>query len=546
MDYQVSLINLSNPGVWAEREIAYIHLGLAYLASFLRKEKIPVEIYDGDFLQLKNKEIMRKIKESQPDLVGFTATAFTINNVYEVIRGIKKENHHPVIVLGGHQATFAAKDILNENKFIDFIIYGEGEITFSELIKKLANNKEIIDINGIYHKVNDQIKKTPPRELIEDLDMLPFPARDIFDDCLKGNKEFILNVISSRGCPGRCSFCSVSQFYSLSKGLLWRGRSPEKFVDEIEILIQKYGNNLIDISDDNFIGFKNKGKKRVKEICREIIDRGLKIKFSISSRADIFNKDEDDLVKLLKEAGLISIHLGFEAGCQSMLNLYNKKINVNQLIQAYEIFQQNNISCSQGNFIMFNPYTTFKTLKQNIELFFRVDQVLFYELSSILYLFPGISLIDKVRKDNLLRKNFNHSNTLAYNFLDPKIEILAKFLYESRKNFYFVDATVGKIDSVLNIYDYDFLPLLNGKIEHIYLANKRKILTYKKNIQNSLQEFIKTCIDFLEVNDNIEYNSIVKDLNIIKLKSIKICEENKNKIETLAYEIYQLINNFFK
>lgn len=546
MDFKILLINPTNKR-FINQEVTHTPLGLGYLASYLRNKKITVDILDGDFFKIPNKEIFGIIKEKRPDLIGFSPTAFSIQNTYELVNQIKKSNKPPKIVLGGHHATFVAKEILNENKFIDYIVYGEGEITFSELIYRIADNKVINDLKGIFF-CNDEneIKRTPPRELISNLDSLPFPARDVFDACKDRGKDFVLNIISSRGCPGNCSFCSVSQFYKNSKGPLWRGRSPKNFVDEIELLINNYGNNLIDISDDNFIGFAKTGKQRIIEIYREIIDRGLKIKFIISCRADLFNENDENLIKLLRKAGLVSVRLGFESGSEKILKLFKKNISVNKLVQTYNLFQKNQVSCAQGNFIMFNPYTTFDDLKESMDLFFELDQILYYELSSILYLFPGISLIDKVRDDNLLKTEFNHFFPLAYNFLNPKIEILANYLFKNRKKFSKIDDVTGKIDSIMNVYDFDFYPLLNSDYKRQYKYKRQLLRELRKDIQNNLKTFIENCIKFLENTNSVNYIDVIEDLDKFKRETIQICEIKTNSIDNLLTEVFKLINTYFQ
>ncbi|MBD3227692.1 MAG: radical SAM protein, partial [Candidatus Lokiarchaeota archaeon] len=528
-------------------DVNHAHLGLGYLASYLRKHKIPTDIIDADFFNYTDDKIIEIIKEDKPDFLGFTSTAFTIKNVYYIIKKIKNINNPPVIVLGGHHATFAAEEILKENKFIDYIVYGEGEKTFTELIQIIAENEEPTELKGLYYSNKENIiKKTAPRKLISDLDSFPYPARDPLDYCLDKDKDFILNIISSRGCPGKCSFCSVSQFYDNSNGPIWRGRSPKDFVDEIEILIERYGNSLIDISDDNFIGFKRNGKQRVTEICREILDRDLKIKFTFSSRADLFNKNDNNFIRLLKRAGLVSIRLGFESGSQNILELYNKNISVKRIIQTYNLFQKNNVSCTQGNFIMFNPYTTIEDLKKNIKLFFRLDQILYYELSSILYLFPGISLMKKLKRDGLLRDDYNHTKPLAYDFIDPKIEIMANYLYKNRKSFADIDSTFGKLDSILNIYDFDFLPLLNSEYKEIYKNKRKQILELRTQTQYSIKNLLEACIRLLEKTDLRDQDIIINGFDEIKMKILKSCGEKTTIINNKMDEIFLLITDHFQ
>ncbi|MHA1649593.1 MAG: B12-binding domain-containing radical SAM protein [Candidatus Helarchaeota archaeon] len=544
MDLKVLLLNPRQTGLKMENIVIYEHLGLGYLASFLRQHNITTKILDADALNLGRRKILEFVGENPPDIIGFTTTAFNIAETYELIKLIKN-NFSSTIILGGNHATFAAYEILSENSLIDYIVYGEGELTFKELLTTIAYDGEVKDIKGIYYRDKNRIIQTAPRELIQDLDLLPFPARDVLEECISSEKEIIYNIVSSRGCPGNCSFCSVPSFYKLSGGPLWRSRSPKNFVAELEYLITTFGNNLIDISDDNFLGFKKFGKERIQAICEEILDRELQIKFVINARADSFTEVDEPLIKLLKEAGLIAVHFGFEAGTHRILKLYQKNISLQNMLQAYTLFSRYKISCSQGNFIMFNPYVTIQDLQQNVKFFFKLDQVLFWELSSRLYLFPGIALITQLKKDRLLKPEFNHKNVLAYKFKDQKIEFLANFLFEKRIEFKDVDNTLGKINTLLNLYDSEFLPHLKGSSSKKYEELKHSILKNKEICQNALKKLMDICILILKKNSLDDISLVNRRLTEVFNHTLAQCQKSAQQIEKWMNEIFQLITFYF-
>ncbi len=364
----------------------------------------------------------------------------SINNAIKLSHEFKNANFF--LCLGGHHATFAAEEILC-NSYFDAIVAGEGEFTILELVEALIDTNEIDQITGIYYQKNGKIYKTPSRKSVKQLDTLPFPDRSIPMFCYENNIPLILNIISSRGCPYNCSFCDIAQFYRLG-GEAWRCRSPRNFVDEIEMLTRKFPNYAIRICDDNFIGYKNQ-KERIYQIAEEIIKRGIQIKFDIRCRADSFDIEKDkELIRLLKEAGLKSILLGVDGGCDTVLKIYNKRISAQQNFQMIQFLRKFKLVLQMG-YIMFNPYLTLSDLKDQLVFFIKTRQSLFYQMTNRLEIYPGIALFQKLKEDGLII-NYSHDNPYCYKYKDPRVKFLAENLSRVQPEMMVFDSLIQHIE----------------------------------------------------------------------------------------------------
>lgn len=345
------------------------NLGLGYLASMLRKNGHDVSVINFEIANYSEKELERAIRLNTPQMIGvslpFSEDSKNYIHIIEIIRSFSPKNTH--ITVGGHAPTIGYEDLLSllsKASKIDSIILGEGEYTILELAARLSRNKEWQDISGLCLTHNNEVKINNPPSLISDLDILPFPARDD----LLANKERMGNIdeiyiSSSRGCYGHCSFCSVASFYGISEGNAWRARSVENTIAEIQLLIDKFGNDKIYcFVDDNFIGLKTIGKHRALNIAKEILKRRLDIKFEITCRA---NDIDQELFSLLKESGLHGVYVGIESWVPRVLKLFQKDITVEQNKRAIEILSHLGIICDFG-FIMFEPSMTLEEIEANI------------------------------------------------------------------------------------------------------------------------------------------------------------------------------------
>ncbi len=269
----VLLINPSQRQVYGKIGAPdYPPLGLGYIASILENKGHKVKIIDIDADVISLKVFLAIAKRY--DIVGLTSTSPTFNQAENLCK-LVKENTKAITILGGIHATIVPSECL-KNDFIDFIVRGEGEKTIVDLLDTLKNNKDIKNVKGISFKKNNKIIHNPSRELIKNLDEIPFPARHLFSQQKYTYPDSLLSpvmpIMSSRGCPHNCTFCCTKLIFSRSV----RFRSPKNIVDEIEQLIKNYGVKEIHFWDDNF----TLNKKRVFQIKDELKKRNIKLKFA--------------------------------------------------------------------------------------------------------------------------------------------------------------------------------------------------------------------------------------------------------------------------
>lgn len=340
-----------------------IPLGIGYIASnVLKNSECKVDIIDTTFNN-SDEFVIRKIMKNDYDLICFSVMTTFIKDSIRLASIIKEKRPNSKILFAGPHPTVMPDDTL-KYKEIDAICIGEGEETILELVKNKCSFK---DIKGIWYKKNNDIIKNPPREPIEDLDKLPFPTRSLFDikkyqehwfqlDSVGTNiKGF--NIISSRGCPYKCTYCQPTLETIFGKKI--RKRRPKNIVDEIEYLKDKYKINAFMFQDDTLIF----DKKWVEGICDEILKRGLKLIWGCNVRANLVS---EDLFIKMKKAGLRKVFMGIESGSQRVLDeVYDKRITLKQVKDAARILKKIGLKI-QGYFMIGAPTETEKEIEKTI------------------------------------------------------------------------------------------------------------------------------------------------------------------------------------
>ncbi len=337
-------------------------LSLSYLAAVLRDAGVEVRILDHLVSMYSPDKLRRELAEFQPHMVG--ATCVTLN--YPIAARIMKvcKNFDPGIItmLGGPHATFALEETLLRATWIDLIVVGEGERTLVELVNTLERGGDIRSVPGIAFRRDGQIVKTDPRPLIEDLDDLPFPARDL----LHLSKYRALNtpctIITSRGCPYKCIFCSGPRVF----GRRVRYRNPKLVVDEIEQINKVFGFAKINIVDDTFtLNHRHAGA-----ICAEIISRGLNINWNIFARADTVDME---LLKLMKQAGCQWLLYGAESGNPEILKTIKKGTTPEIIERGTRLAAEAGINVF-NSFIVGLPGETPQTARQSMDFAQMLDK----------------------------------------------------------------------------------------------------------------------------------------------------------------------------
>lgn len=258
----------------------YEHIGLEYLQSSLEKAGYVVKTLDGPSMEITENGMLRQIAEIEPKLIGITVDNHSLNNSMILANKIKQKLKDVHITVGGHLPTCAAEEMLTDFDYIDSVVLGYGEETTVELAESISKGLPLDGVTGIFFRNGTQIIRNPPRQQPLNIDNIPFPARDVLKYRQSKNYPPTARMITSRGCPFNCSYCSTPPFLSFQICKKWRARSPKNVVDEISDLNNTFGIRVIVFNDDNFIGPDTLyGKERAEEIARLIIERGLNIHF---------------------------------------------------------------------------------------------------------------------------------------------------------------------------------------------------------------------------------------------------------------------------
>lgn len=467
------------------------NLGIEYLKSSLESNNYEVEIIDAWLNELEVDDVFNRIID-QKDKILFVGISSYMSNTKSTIELMEKLKKYDIkIACGGFGPTFYPKDYLLNGA--DYIMRGEGEESIVELANHIKYNLPLKDIKSIGYKENGDVILTEMRPLLQDLDKLPFPSRDFIDVVL--DKKSTVNMVSSRGCSGNCEFCSVIAFFRLAKGRVWRTRSINNIVDELEYLSNK-GIKYIKMVDDSFIdGCRD--EKWCKDFADEIERRNIKVNLRGQIRADKIN---EEVVSNLKRAGFFSFACGIENGSQTALTRMNKAASLEQNKKALELFKKYDYLVQMG-FILFDKYTTMTELKENYNFLKTYDFTLTKGIFSEMFSAEGTKLNDELKKNNQLQETDFIENNNKYVIDSLKV----RKVYDSLKLWH---------KSHSEIYDMTIDPLIAPKaIERKYmneLYNNFKVLKYEDlNIFGNLIKLIEQDInaDLIEYVNNMIYET---------------------------------------
>jgi len=389
-------------------------LGIKYLASLLLENNFEVDVFEPTLMNLNIKELHNLLTEKEYDIIGFSIMFdASVNNVARAVKNLRDSSYRGHITLGGHVPSLSPEEILLSIPGADSIVLYEGEETLLDLSNTIKQGKNLSNVDGLAYRENNLIRKTNLRKPIENLDTLPFPLRDKLSMHL-GYPHFFM--ISSRGCPYSCSFCSVTTFYQSAGCELWRCRSISNLIEEINFLINKFGATTISFLDDEFLVNKF-ARERAKKFAKTLIEQNLKLSWSIECRCD----DVDEILfSLLKESGLRHVFLGIESGVQSVLDRFNKNTTVYINRNAVNIIRKLGISLAVG-FIMFDPYTTIGEVKENIDFLDEMQIVSYTSLATKLKIYKGTPIFSLLYYQKRLKNkgfeydfNFNQQNVYLF------------------------------------------------------------------------------------------------------------------------------------
>lgn len=476
-------------------------LGLKYLAAFLRQRDIDVTVFEPTLLGWNVEQTVNAIVSHGCEILGISVQfSHGLSNVVEVMKRVKA-TVNPHITIGGHFATFHFDELLETIPQLDSIVMFEGEETFVELIEHFREPSTWRNILGLAFRDNTgSAHRTLPRPLIRNLDALPFPERDATSR-IGGDPHF--GMITSRGCLMCCSFCSVPFFYGEPSGARWRVRSPQNVVDEMELLVDRYGVQEISFLDDNFLGSNRFGRNRARQFAQEVLARNLDISWSIECRVDDV---ELELFELLREAGLKHLNLGVESGSQEVLDNFKKLTSVDENRHAISIIRDLGLS-AYYHFIMFNANTTFDELETSLKFIEDCGIGSFSVISNRLDIYKGTAEFFKLQKEGRLAK---HGYEYKFQFLDPAVELVYQAIHRGLSPLYDIElalqraifnenAIVGRSNPrnhflFPKVPRTDALDQLTNELSDKTVAMAREILRYfLKNNVPSKSSFVRLC-----------------------------------------------------
>lgn len=358
------------------------HLGIAYLIAVLKQNGITdIDIYDQG-LEDDDELLYKKIDKLRPDIIGMTTFSYCFTYANDLIKKIKKYTDIPVI-LGGPHVSALRKEVLKGTS-ADFAMKGEAEVSFIKFLNEFSGGKNYANIgNLIWRNEKGEIIENEQEPLIHDLDAIPFPAYENFEfERYNYFNTKTLPIITSRGCPHGCNYCSVR----LSMGRGFRARSPKNVVDEMKHWIKTYGIEKFEINDDCF----SLDLDRAEKICDLIIEEKLNIKYEMYNgiRAD---RVSEQLLRKMKKSGCIFVAYGCESGNQDIINNMGKALKKEKVIEAVKLTNKVGIRNSV-NFIIGHKGETYKNAMETIRFAksLPTNFVNFYNVIP----YPGTELYD--------------------------------------------------------------------------------------------------------------------------------------------------------
>ncbi|MBM3702034.1 MAG: radical SAM protein [Actinobacteria bacterium] len=448
--------------------ISWFPQGLAYIAAVLLKKGIYVEIYNQDMHHFPDEYLTEFLNINKFDVVGVSVIAgyYQYAKLIKISEAINKSKNRPLYIIGGHGPSPEPEFFIKKNN-ADIVVIGEGELTVVEVVDAVANHKTLKNIKGIAYRDDNKVIINERRPLIEDINKIPFPAYDLFPVSYyrllrmphTTNKDFVMPVLSGRGCKFKCNFC-----YRMDKG--FRPRISENIIEEIQFLKLNYGVNYIAFSDELLMSSLD----RTEILCKSFIKSKLNIKWSCNGR---LNYAKPELLQLMKEAGCVFINYGIEAMDDKVLKNMNKILTTNQIIKGINATFNSGISPG-FNIIFGNIGDNKETLKKGVDFLLKYDDGAQMRTIRPVTPYPGSPLYYYAIEKGLLKdcedfyeNKHKNSDLLAINFTDMSDEEFHKALLEANKKL---------IQNYFNKKKYDVI----NQAKKLYLENDTKFRGFRQ------------------------------------------------------------------
>jgi anaerobic magnesium-protoporphyrin IX monomethyl ester cyclase len=360
-------------------------LGVTYVAAAFEAAGAEVRIFDYIVSRYTPEKLRAQIDAFRPDVLGATSVTLNFPCAAEIVCEAKRHRPSLITLMGGPHVSFSAERTLNDYPGIDLIVAGEGERTIAELMAERLNPEKWGEIRGLAFRQDSRVIINEPQPFIDDLDTLPLPARHLLPLSRYQALGYSISIVTSRGCPYSCIFCLGRRMV----GNRVRLRKASLVVDEIEEILC-YGIDRINVADDLFVSSRGK----VKEVCDEIIRRGLRFGWSAFARV---NTVDLETLKLMREAGCDSVSFGVETGNPEMLKRIRKGITRDQVRHAVSLCREAGI-IAHTSFIVGLPGETEETLRETGEFAASLGSLYGYHF---LAPFPGTTVREEVERYDL-------------------------------------------------------------------------------------------------------------------------------------------------
>ncbi len=442
-----------------DQNIGYIPpLNLVLVASLFRKEHCEVQVIDVDAERLNLNEVVDKIEEFGSTMIGFSLSTYNFDSMIAWIREIRKKVSLPILAGGPQLAIYPAETMSHQE--IDYGIIGEAENVIPKFVQFCNDQCDSSDVPSLAYRESGQVVINERCEPVENLDDIPFPSRDLLNNQLYSNvltrKKNFTALLSSRGCPYRCTFCD-------QKETKYRYRSAGNVFNEIKINFEKYGVREFDVYDSTFTA----NKKRVKELCKMLIKHKMPINWTIRSRVDSV---DNEMLKLLKQAGCHTIFYGIESSDPEILKMMKKSISVSRIKETIDETKKLGIS-TLGYFLFGYPGETRATAEATLE--FSLELNLDYAQYSVLVPMPRTEIYEFYLKhtgiDYWAEFTKNPDTPITIPLINSELtkEELDEYALRAYKKFYLRPRII--INKLKNLQNFDNISrLVRGSIELLF------------------------------------------------------------------------------
>ena len=412
----------------------YFSFALLYIAAFLEKKGLSVEIIDlrlapSEWYALQNLEkiCVERILASQSRYVGFTCLTADYNCIDRIARQLRQKGFDGTFIVGGHHPTFCPEDFFVEKGIYDYVVLGEGEITLLELLNCLETGGDIAEVAGIVYRDGDTMRKTTPRMLIEDISVFPPPAYHLLDmnqytRPTTGLIRYVLlagvPILTTRGCPYHCTYCGNPSLWATQRHKkILRTRPINAILDELQLLVNRYQIDAFYVADDAF----TLNEQRVGEFCEGLKNRKLGLIWSCQTHVNLFT---EKMARWMKEAGCVQVEFGVESGSNRVLKEMKKGTTTERIKPAFDLCRKYDLR-TLANLMINTPTETKEDLKATIAFARQLKPTLYSYATTVPLV--GTEVYEKYVRPKLTRAEYDmYLNVNSYHsIIDSRFKLAA-------------------------------------------------------------------------------------------------------------------------